>query len=1041
MKYQLFFSIVVSMYIFNSYAQNPEWENPAINAINKEPARATFMGYETESSAKTDDYSKSPWYLSLNGTWKFHWVGQPEKRPADFYKNEYNVSRWDDIPVPSDWQLHGYDYPIYLNIAYPHPKNQPYIPHDYNPVGSYKRSFNIPSDWKNKLVFIHFGAVNSAFYLWINGHYVGYSQDSKTPAEFNITKYLQEGENTVAVEVYRWCDGSYLEDQDFFRLSGIERDVYLFATPLARISDFFLKAGLDEQYNNGTFNLNVTLNNATGKNLKNYSLIVNMYDDVTNERVLTQTRKINIPKSNITEIEFNATLPNVKQWTAEHPNLYTLTLQFTDNKGSVVQTTGCKAGFRTIEIKNGQLLVNGKAILFKGVNRHEHDPVTGHVVSVESMIQDIQLMKQFNLNAVRTSHYPNDPMWYKLCDKYGLYLINEANIESHGYGYKPDETLGNNPDYLESHLYRVSNMVERDKNHPSVILWSMGNEAGTGINFLAVYKWTKQRDNSRPVHYERAEKETDITERHTDVITDMYASIPHIQRYLAKDPERPFFWCEYAHAMGNSTGNLQDLWDFVESQPKHQGGFIWDWVDQGLLTKNDKGRNIWGYGGDFEPEGVYHDQNFCCNGLVSPDRSIHPGIWEVKKVYQYIKFYAVDVNLYQFEIKNMYDFTSLKNYKITWELQRNGKNIQDGELPILDVAPGKSKVIRLDGINFQPSSDSEYFINFTATALKSTAMIPEGHIVATEQFELQFNFADPDIKASEYPAVQLISANEAYTLIGKNFKVVFNRNKGCLSEYLLNNESILAGNLEINFWRAPNDNDFGNQMQIRLKPWKNAGKNRMVTKDSVIKLNDAAYKLVFEFDLPDVASKYQTIYHVQGNGEIIVHNAFTPGEKDFIELPRFGMSLALNQGFDNLKWFGRGPYENYSDRKTASFAGLYESKVSDQFYPYCRPQETGYKTDVRWLTLSDSNGKGLKFKGMPFVCFSALHYDIEDLDPGEKKLNIHPPDLDPRPEIFLNIDYGQMGVGGDNSWGALPHDKYRLFQKEYSYSFSISPVE
>ncbi|MBN2612349.1 MAG: DUF4981 domain-containing protein [Bacteroidales bacterium] len=1040
MKNKILLLSLVVVYNLNIYAQNPEWENPVINAVNKEPARATFMGYPSEKAAIEDDYSKSPWYLSLNGTWKFHWVAQPEKRPVDFYKSDFDVSKWNDIPVPSDWQMHGYDYPVYVNIAYPHPKNQPYISHDYNPVGSYKRTFTVPKDWKGMQVYIHFGGVNSAMYLWINGKYVGYSEDSKTPAEFDITSYLQKGENTVAVEVYRWCDGSYLEDQDFFRLSGIERDVYLFATPQVKINDFFAKAGLDGKYLNGTLKLNVLLENLTGKALSDQKLLINIYDDESKQVVFTDKRSVNIGAENNATVDFNAIVPGIRHWSAEFPNLYTLTLQLSDAKGNLVQATGCKIGFRSSEIKNGQLLVNGKAILFKGVNRHEHDPVTGHVISVESMINDIRLMKLFNINAVRTSHYPNDPMWYKLCDKYGIYLIDEANIESHGYGYNPKETLGNNPDYLDAHLYRVSNMVERDKNHPSIILWSMGNEAGTGTNFLAVYKWTKQRDNTRPVHYERAEKDTDIKERHTDVISDMYAGIRHIDRYLKTDPDRPFFWCEYAHAMGNSTGNLQDLWDYVESQPKHQGGFIWDWVDQGLLTKNDKGRDIFGYGGDFEPEGTYTDLNFCCNGLVGPDRSLHPGIWEVKKVYQYIKFKAVDPLAYKFEIKNMHDFSTLKNHKIEWEIQEDGEKILEGELPF-DIAPGHAVVVTLENIQFEPKAGSEYFINFSATTREASELVPAGHIVATEQVKLPIEFADPDINPGQLPALELTTTANAYTFTGENFKAVFDRQKGSLTEYFVNGVNMLAGALDINFWRAPNDNDFGNKMQERLEPWKKAGNNRIVIKDTVAKHSDASYELKFKFDLPDVASKHKTVYTINGNGEIIVYNKYTPGEKNFIELPRFGMSLALNKGFDNLKWFGRGPYENYSDRNTASFVGLFEKKVADETIPYCRPQEFGYKTDVRWFTLTDAAGKGLKFEGLPLVCFSALHYTIEDLDPGKKKLNIHPPDLDPSPEIYINVDLAQMGVGGDNSWGALPHDKYRLFQKEYEYTFVISPIK
>ena len=1023
------------------HAQLAEWENAKIFAINKEPAHASFMGYDSENLAKADEYSKSPWYQSLNGMWKFNWVAQPEKRPIDFYKENYDVSSWKEIPVPSDWQMHGYDYAIYTNVKYPFPMNQPYISHDYNPVGSYKRTFTVPSGWKGMEVFIHFGGVNSAMYLWINGEKIGYSEDSKTPAEFSITKYLREGENSLAVEVYRWCDGSYLEDQDFFRLSGIERDVYLYAAPKICIADFFAKTGLAAQYINGTLNLNVKLKNSSKDNLKDYSLQINLYDAASGDKVYAESKKITIAPNSENSLNFSSVISNVKQWSAEIPNLYQLTIQLFDAKNNLIEATSNNIGFRTCEIKNGQLLLNGKAILFKGVNRHEHDPVTGHVISVESMIKDIQLMKQFNFNAVRTCHYPNDPMWYKLCDQYGIYLIDEANIESHGYGYKPDQTLGNNPDYMDAHLYRISNMVERDKNHASVIIWSMGNEAGDGVNFLAGYKWIKAHDLSRPVHYERAEYQTDIKERHKDMVTDMYATIGHIEKYLSTNPDRPFFWCEYAHAMGNSTGNFQDLWDYVESNPQHQGGFIWDWVDQGFLKTNAKGRQFWAYGGDFEREGIYNDLNFCTNGLVWPDRSIHPGIWEVKKVYQYIKVRPVNLETYRFEVKNMFDFNSLKDYKIRWEIQGNGITVQKGELPILDIAPRESKIVRIDEITIVPKPDVEYFINFYAETLKATDMIPLGHIVATEQYKLPVSATKFAEKSNIPQKLSFKELPDKYLVTGNNFTLSFDRKAGNLNSYKFKGDELVKGGLQVNFWRAPTDNDFGNKMQTRLKVWKLAGKNRIITSDSTIKISHGEIRIIFSFNLPDVESKYRSEYIVYSNGEVVVNNLFVPGKKDLPELPRFGMCITLPVEYDNMKWFGRGPFENYSDRNTAAFVGLYQGKVADQFVPYVRVQENGNKTDVRWVTLTNNKGKGIKFTGMPVLSISALHFTIEDLDPGEKKLGIHPADLDPRNQVNVNIDYHQMGVGGDTSWGRLPYDRYRLFPKDYSYSFRICPVE
>lgn len=1034
-----FIFLLLTALISRVSAQTAEWENPKINGINKEPARASFMLFDSEKAAIADDYSKSPWYQSLNGTWKFNWVAQPEKRPVDFYKNNYDVSKWKDIPVPSDWQMHGYDYAHYVNIRYPFPMNQPYIDHKYNPVGSYKRTFTVPENWKGMDVFVHFGGVNSAMYLWINGEKVGYSEDSKTPAEFNITRYLKKGNNSIAVEVYRWCDGSYLEDQDFFRLSGIERDVYLWAAPKLRIADFFAVAGLDSQYVHGTFKLDVKLKNS-GDAQSGLNLIASVYD-ASGEKMYSETKKINITKAGESNESFSSLMKNIRHWTAETPNLYNLTLQLTDAKGNLLEATGCNIGFRTSEIKNGQFLLNGKPILFKGVNRHETDPVTGHVISVESMVKDIQLLKQFNLNAVRTAHYPNDPMWYKLCDKYGIYLYDEANIESHGYGYNADKTLGNNPDYLQMHMERTSNMVERDKNHPSVIVWSLGNEAGTGSNFLATYKWTKERDNSRPVHYERAEKDTKIKERHTDIQGDMYAGLKHIKNYLDTNPQRPFIWCEYAHAMGNSTGNFQDLWDFVESNKKHQGGFIWDWVDQGFYKTNSKGLKYFGYGGDFEPEGTFTDLNFCANGLVWPDRTVHPGIWEVKKVYQYIKVRPVDLENYRFEVKNMFDFISLKDYKIRWEIVANGNVIQKGELPVKDIAPRESVIVRIDEIRIAPQPETEYFINFYTESLKDAELVPAGHIVASEQYKLPLFAAARPAETIALPKITVRTNLDAFVITGENFSVTLSRKAGNLSGYNYKGTELVKEGLQVNFWRAPTDNDFGNNMQNRLRIWKDAGKTRKVTSDSIIKVNDSETRVVFNFDLPDVGSSYRSEYLVNGKGEVVVNNSFVPGKKDLPELPRFGMYLGLPADFENFKWYGRGPYENYQDRYTASFVGLYSGKVDEQFIPYVRPQENGNKTDVRWLTLTNNKGIGLKFTGMPYLSVSALPYAIEDLDPGTQKKNIHPADLVKRDQVYVNLDLIQMGVGGDNSWGALPYDRYRVFPKNYSYSFKISPVK
>ncbi|MBN2762990.1 MAG: DUF4981 domain-containing protein [Bacteroidales bacterium] len=825
-----------------------------------------------------------------------------------------------------------------------------------------------------------------------------------------------------------------------WRLSGIERDVYLFAVPKVRISDFFVKAGLDAQYAKGVFNLDVKLENGGRKDIQGYNLDINLYDKSAGEKVYSERKRIDIRPGMKSALNFNALIDTVRQWSAESPNLYKLTIQLFDKENNLLQATGCKTGFRTSEIKNGQLLVNGKAILIKGVNRHEHDPYTGHVITVESMKKDIELMKKFNINAVRTSHYPNDPMWYKLCDEYGLYLYGEANIESHGYGYDPDKTLGNNPDYMETHLYRTRNMVERDKNHPSVIVWSLGNEAGAGVNFLATYQWAKNRDKTRPVSYEIRELGNKLSDRHSDIKGDMYLSIKKAQNYLNTNPDRPFIWVEYSIIYGNSLGMFQDFWDLVESNRQHQGGFIWDWADKCLIKTNDKGKNIWGFGGDFEPEGVHHDMDDGANGLVWPDRQIKPGLWEVKKVYQNIKIIPLDIDDYRFMIMNKFDFTSLENYKVKWELQANGLTIQQGELPVMNILPGNSKVFRIDDIDLRPQPGVEYFINFKTVTMKATELVKAGHIVASEQYKLPVSLMAEMPKPDNYEEITVKTYPGKYLVSGSNFTATFDRKTGNLAGYKFKGEELIEDGLQINFWRAPTNVDYDNKMPVRCKVWRNAGKERVVISDSLVRVTEGECRLVFNFDLPGTGSKYRSEYIVYGSGEVTVNNLFMKGDKDLPELPRFGMSITLPEGYENMKWFGRGPYENYPDRKTAFDVGLYESSVIEQFMPYVRVQETGNKSDVRWVTFMDNRGKGIKFSGMPLLNVGALHYSIDDLDTGDEKRGVHPGDLEPRKQIYVNLDLQQSGLGKNDDW-RIKINRYSMLAKDYSYRFTISPVE
>ncbi len=1037
MKKYLSTILLIPAFVFCvAQTQTSDWENPQVIAKNKLAPHAFFVPFKSLEKALKLDYENSEYYHSLNGKWKFKWSKNPVERPMDFYNPTFDVSTWDEIPIPSNWEIQGYGIPIYVNSDYEFSANPvpPQIPHDNNPVGSYRMNFAVPSDWKNHEVILHFGAVKSAMYLWINGKKVGYSQGSKLPAEFNITQYLQKGENSLAVEVYRWSDGAYLECQDFWRISGIERDVFLYAIPEVHIRDFFAEATLDENYENGILNLSVEVFNQAFLNEgKEYAVEAQIYDQTNKlikKEILKFVQDAN-PKSALkTQIEMG----KVRKWSAEEPDLYSLVLLLKDRKGKLIEQTATKIGFRKSEIKNGQLLVNGKAVYLKGVNRHEHDEFAGHVISKASMIKDIELMKQFNINAVRTSHYPNNPYWYELCDKYGIYLVDEANIESHGMGYHPDRTLGNNPDWELAHMDRIQRMVHRDKNHPSIIIWSMGNEAGDGVNFVKCADWIHEFDPSRPVHYERA-----LMNKHVDIYSPMYASISSIENYAKKYFDRPLILCEYAHSMGNSTGNLQDYWDVIEKYDQLQGGFIWDWVDQGLAETDEDGNKYWTYGGDYGPEDVPSDGNFVINGIVSSDRTPHPAIWEVKKVYQNISFKAKNASKGQFLIQNKFSFTNLDDYNFKWEIFENGHKIQEGNFDIKGLQPNNECdfQVKYEGLNFD--SRKEYFINFYAYTKIKTDVVPSNHEIAKEQIRLPFGEYENKTKPGN-DKLAVRQFDDGLQIQGNKFTITFDKTNGMISSYVFNERELFRRGPEPNFWRAPNDNDFGNRMDQRTASWRRAGEHRFLLDAQLQNINETDLKLSFEFELSDVRSKLLITYIVKPSGEITVENFFEPGIKGLSELPRFGMQMILPVTFEYLEYYGRGPQENYCDRNTAAFVGNYKSNVTEQYFPYVRPQENGYKTAVRTLKIYNQLGYGLEFIGEPTLGFSALHYSTEDLDQLTRENYKHLNNLKPREEVFLNIDYKQMGVGGDNSWGARPHDPYQLFPQPYTFKFKIRPI-
>ncbi len=1027
-----------------------DWENLAVLNINKEPPHATLTGFPDEISALHGERTESPYYLALDGIWKFHYSDTPDGRPFWFFKDDYDTRDWDQVPVPSNWQLQGYDVPFYVNIGYGFRVNPPYIDHEWNPVGSYKRSFKVPAAWKGKEVFLQFGAVSSAFYVWVNEQFVGYSQDSKLPAEFNITGYLKKGNNTLAVEVYRFSDGSYLEDQDFWRLSGIQRSVFLHARPDKYISDFYAVGDLVNNYADGKLKLDVNLRSVSDTPA-NVSVTASLVDN--DRKIFSESKNVEL-QGGETIVNFTGDIEKIRKWSAEAPNLYSLIINLKDEKGKTIECVSSKIGFRKVEIVNSQLLVNGSAIYLKGVNLHEHNDVTGHVVDEATMLKDIRLMKSNNINAVRTSHYPQPELWYDLCDRYGLYVIDEANIESHGIGYDKDVTLADKPEWAAAHSERMKGMVERDKNHPSVIIWSLGNEAGDGHNFLNNYKWTKQRDGTRPVQYERAEQFTNTTERHTDIICPMYTRIGQIESY-ARDPknDRPLIMCEYAHSMGNSTGNLQDYWDVIEKYPVLQGAFVWDWVDQGLLETDEYGEKYWTYGGDYGEEGMPSDGNFCINGLTWPDRTGKPGLNEVRKVYQYVGFEAVDLAKGLIRIKNKYDFTNLSEFIFDWEVISDGIVCKSGNITFPDINPGEETLVGIPSDIADPVPGAGYYLNIRMTRDDEWNFVPEGHIYAYEQFKLPVEGSPVGLKRDELAFLNTGTTDTKLEVSGNDLRVTFDLEKGRMESFVYKGKNIFRKGPEPDFWRPPTDNDYGYGMERKLAVWKKAGERTIIRKVAVSQPQMDKVMITFEYDIPDENGRkiagYVSTYSIYGSADIIVKNQFSKISEMIPEIPRMGMQMQIPEEYMNLRWLGRGPHENYSDRKTSALTGLYESTVDDQYVPYVRPQENGYKTDTRWLTLTNGNGEGIMISGNPLVCFAALKYIHDDFEsPGRlsqyrkdaKSANTHTNDIKPRELINLNVDLGQMGVGGDDSWGAEIHPRYRFLDRRYEYSFRIRPV-
>lgn len=1020
------------------YGETPltgDIENPEVFAVGREYPRSTAIPYASVKEAESFDYNQSPWFMSLNGQWKFNFSERPDVRPVDFYKPTSDVSSWKEIAVPSNWEMEGYGVPIYTNVIYPYPNNPPYVPHDDNPVGSYRRSFMLPPDWAGRQVFLHFDGSTAGMYVWVNGEKVGYVQSTKNPAEFNITKYLRPDENIIACEVYRWTDGSYLEDQDFWRLSGIDRDVYLYSTADVRIRDFFALADLDKAYRNGHLNVSLDVQNLSGKKSDiRANLLLTSPDG---RKVATASKKVSVVADGNASLDFDCKVNDVRKWDSEHPNLYSLVLSLTDSKGNVIEATSAHVGFRKVEIKDAQLMINGKPLEINGVNLHEHHQTKGHVVDMETMLRDIAMMKKHNVNAVRTSHYPQSPLWYDLCDRYGIYLVDEANIEAHGLDGRKNGHPSHEANWKGAVLDRHYSLVERDKNHPSVIIWSLGNEIDNGVNFHAAYDWIKSRDTSRPVQFERAG-----WDRNTDVICPMYPSMDYIRSYASKeDATRPFIMCEYAHAMGNSTGNFQEYYDIIRSSKQMQGGFIWDWVEQGLLTRDENGKEYWGYGGDFGAEKYTDDENFCCNGLVQPDRTAHPGLMEVKKVYQDILFSPVDLEKGRIKVENRFHSTNLNDFDFRWQLLENGKIVKNGTFAV-DAAPETEKIVTISGLTCD-NPESEYYLQVYAMTKNPTELVPANHEVAREEFCLNKGDWFADCGASVSGQAPSVSESKDGWTVGcaDGVTMKFDRRNGMMRDYAVDRKMLFRDGPRPSFWRAPTDNDWGNNAHIRSNAWRYASENRKCTGTEISTVGNCVV-VTAHYRLKDVPSDYNVTYTVRPDGKVKVDVAWKSDGGNAPELMRFGMMLPMDRRFDNFSWYGRGPWENYSDRNTSSFMGEWSASVGEQYYPYIRPQESGNKTDVRRATLTDNAGFGIRVDGCQPLNVSALDVTPADLDPGMKKHNMHNSDVrHSRSTVYLNIDLAQRGLGGDNSWGSRPHDSYRLVDQEYQYSFIISPVK
>ncbi len=1021
-----------------------EWHDLQVNTLNRMPMHTNFFPFKNYEEAKMGDPKRSENYLSLHGDWKFNWVENADQRPTRFYETDFNDTAWGTMPVPGIWELHGYGDPVYLNVGFAwrgHFKdNPPQVPVKDNHVGSYRRTITLPAAWKGKQVIAHFGSVTSNIYLWVNGRFVGYSEDSKVAPEFDLTPYLKEGDNLIAFQCFRWCDGSYCEDQDFWRLSGLARDTYLYARDKKTyLEDLRITPDLTNNYTNGTLTIDAKTQNGT-------ALIHQLLDAEGN--LVTSTHA--------TGGKTQLKVPNVHRWTAETPYLYTLRTIVVDShvkkgqqpkkadENAYVAVTNQKVGFRKVEIRNAQLLVNGQPVLIKGADRHEIDPDGGYVVSRERMVQDIRIMKQLNINAVRTSHYPNDPMWYDLCDEYGIYVVAEANQESHGFQYG-DDAPSKKPMFALQILQRNQNNVQTYFNHPSIITWSLGNETADGPNFAAAYKWIKGYDPSRPVQWERGGEDNPST----DIACPMYRTHQWCEDYARDDSKtRPLIQCEYNHTMGNSSGGFKEYWDLVRKYPKFQGGFIWDFVDQGLRAKDKNGVEIYKYGGDYNDYDP-SDNNFNCNGIVSPDRVPNPHAYEIAYWHQNIWAEPVDLKAGKISVYNENFFRNLDNYKLVWTVFKNGKAEQTGEVEQLNVQPQQRCEIALPIKTDSLCPHAELMLNVDFVLKTAEPLLDAGTRVAYNQFEMQQGACfrkmpkAPTVDKDTRLNLRNKSGESQVVVSNNHFTVAFNRVSGLLATYNVDGKSMLGqgGTLKPNFWRAVTDNDMGAGVQKSNRIWREPKLQLVAFNAALDKKNNKADVHV-EYDMPEVGAQLTLTYSVMADGSMHVTQQMTPktaDERPF--LPRYGMVMQLPYDMQVSEFYGRGPIENYADRKLSQNVGIYKQTADEQFYPYIRPQETGTKCDIRWWKQTNDKGFGFRIVSPELFSASALHYSIADLDEGLEKAQRHSPQVPKSKYTELCIDLGQTGVGGVNSWSkeAIALPPYRLPYKQYTFTFSIIP--